>query len=250
MAKTFEALMKAEQEREKRGKLSSVVRPEPFSSSRRPAKLEASSQISNEFQQIRQNICLIDPEGKVKCLMFSSPTQGEGNSTILINFAVTLASGGEKVLIVDSNLRSPSFHHVFGLERENGLTELILGEKSLSSVKKETQFPNLSVITSGKNHSNPSSLFEFKALDIHIGEMKTEMDWVIFDSPPINSFNDSITLASKVDGVIMVVRAETTRAEVAQKAKQRMQASNARILGVVLNKRQFHIPDWLYKRLW
>jgi capsular exopolysaccharide synthesis family protein len=182
--------------------------------------------------------------------MFSSPTQGEGNSTILVNFAITLASDGERVLIVDSNLRNPSFHHIFDLERENGLTELILGEKTLTSVKKETRFPNLLVITSGKNHSNPSSLFEFKALDIHIGEMKTQVNWVIFDSPPINSFNDPVTLASKVDGVIMVVHAETTRTDVALKAKQRMQANNARILGVVLNKRQFHIPDWLYKRLW
>jgi capsular exopolysaccharide synthesis family protein len=249
VAKTYEALMKAEQEREKRSKLSSIVRPEPVPSSRRRARLEISSQILNGLKQIRQNISLMDPEGKIKCLMFSSPTGGEGNSTVLISFALTLVNERERALLVDSNLRNPSFHHMFDLERENGLTELILGEKNFSTVRKETQFHNLSVITCGKNHSNPLSLFESKALDFHIKEMKAQADWVIFDSPPINSFNDSIALGAKVDGVVMVVEAEKTRWEVAEHAKQRVENGRGKILGVVLNKRQFHIPNWLYKRL-
>jgi Mrp family chromosome partitioning ATPase len=79
--------------------------------------------------------------------------------------------------------------------------------------------------------------------------MKTQADWVMFDAPHINSYDDSIALAARVDGVIMVVEAEKTRWEVAEHAKQRVENSNGKILGVILNKRQSHIPDWLYKRL-
>ena len=79
--------------------------------------------------------------------------------------------------------------------------------------------------------------------------MKAEAEWVLFDSPPINSFNDSIALAHRVDAVVMVVEAEKTRWEVAQSAKQRVESGNGKILGIVLNKRRYYIPKFIYKRL-
>ena len=138
---------------------------------------------------------------------------------------------------------------MFNLEKENGFAELILGKVTLKDVIKETLFDNLFVITCGMDQLSPTSVFRSNSLDIRIEEMKRQADWIIFDAPQINAYDDPITLASKVDGVVMVVEAEKTRWQVAQLAKQRIENGKGKILGVVLNKRQFHIPDWLYKRL-
>ena len=253
MAKTFEALMKAEEESQKRRE--KIIALEPRLDIHRPltngreSKLKISPQILEQYRQIKQNIQKTTSGRKIKTLLFLSPSQGEGNSTILINFAITLTLEGEKVLLVDANFKNPSFHHVFDLEKENGLTELALGKVALMDIVKGTSFKNLFVITSGMAHSNPPSIFDSKSFLLHIEEMKTQADWVMFDAPHINSYDDSIALAARVDGVIMVVEAEKTRWEVAEHAKQRVENSNGKILGVILNKRQSHIPRWLYKRL-
>jgi Mrp family chromosome partitioning ATPase len=254
MAKTFEALKRAEEEGRKKLNEGIVRRPLTVD---RGLKLD----VTEEYYRLKQNILGNNSGEKIKALLFSSSTEGEGNSTVLINFAMTLTSGGERVLLVDANLRNPSFHNIFNLERENGLAELVFEKKTLGEVVKQTRFNNLLVITSGtiprelstmdrglysnnrgpgtvdrglSSHDrgpstmdyglfNPCVLFESKSLDSHIAKMKAEAEWVLFDSPPINLFNDSIALASRVDGVVMVVEAEKTRWEVAQSAKQRIE---------------------------
>jgi len=253
MAKTFEALMKAEEESQKRHDKIIAFEPKPDVRKPRTGGEERRFKIYRltweQCGQIKHNILRSTSGKNIKTLLFSSPTQGEGNSTVLINFAMSLTLEGERVLLVDSNLRNPSLHHVFNLEKENGFAELILGRASLKDVIKETLFDNLFVITCGMDHFSPSSVFKSNSLDVRIEEMKTQADWIIFDAPQINTYDDPITLASKVDGVVMVVEAEKTRWEVAQLAKQRIENGRGKILGVVLNKRQLHIPDWLYKRL-
>ena len=79
--------------------------------------------------------------------------------------------------------------------------------------------------------------------------MKLQADWVLFDSPPINVYNDASALAAKMDGVVMVVQAENTRWEVAQSAKKKIKNAKVSLLGVILNRRKMHIPDWAYKML-
>jgi protein-tyrosine kinase len=253
MAKIYEALMKAEEERQK--KPDKIIAFEPKSDVHKPwtggdeRRFKIYRLTWEQCGQIKYNI-LRNTSGKnIRTLLFSSPTQGEGNSTVLINFAMSLAFEGERVLVVDSNLRNPSLHHVFNLEKENGFAELIFGKVALKDVIKETLFDNLFVITCGADQFSPSSVFRSNSLDIRIEEMKRQADWIIFDAPQINSYDDPVTLASRVDGVVMVVEAEKNRWEVAQLAKQRIENGKGKILGVVLNKRQFHIPDWLYKRL-
>jgi capsular exopolysaccharide synthesis family protein len=197
-----------------------------------------------------KHVLLSGSTGKaIKTLMFFSSTEGDGVSTTLINFAITLASEGDKVLLVDANLRNPSLHDPLRVEKKIGLTELFFENKKLEEVVKETPVHNLSVVTGGIPHTNPSSIVESSLLDTLIEQMKTRFDWVLFDSPPINAYNDSRTLATKVDGVVMVVQAEKTRWEVADSARQRMEHDNINILGVVLNKRKMHIPEWAYKML-
>jgi protein-tyrosine kinase len=119
----------------------------------------------------------------------------------------------------------------------------------LNDVIKPTRHKDLSVITGGVSHNNPFSLLGSPSLDSLIGQMELYFDWILFDSPSIHSCDDSRTLAAKMDGVVMVVQAENTRWEVAQDAKERIENEKIKILGVVLNKRKMHIPNWAYKIL-
>lgn len=249
MAKTFEALMKAEKESQK--KLTEVTAFESRPPSRPLQRVEATipKKVKEEYQRIKYNILRLNSGKGIKAILFAGPTEGERNSMVIINFAMMLASEGERVLLVDANLKNPSFHQVFNLQKRNGLAELFLDKSPLENVIQKTRFDNLGVITCGKASSSPSSIFRSPSVGTHIEKMKTQADWILFEAPPIHSAEETVALATKVDGVVMVVEAEKTRWEVAASAKQRIENGDGTILGVVLNNRRLHIPEWIYKTL-
>ncbi|MFH1481093.1 MAG: polysaccharide biosynthesis tyrosine autokinase [Pseudomonadota bacterium] len=269
MAKTFDALKRTEKETGVRSGVPPItpasdrrpeippltVKPEgiKFSPPPLPPKFGKSKDISRtveEYCKMKYRILNYDPDRIIKTILFCSSGKGEGNSTVLLQFAQTLTAEGYRVLLVDANLRNPTLHRLLRLERENGLTELSSGNgKNVTEVMKETALNNLWVITSGSPYPNPAAIFESDFFDPVIDQMKIQADWVLFDSPSLRSSSDSIALARKVDGVVLVVQAEKTRWEVVQESKARLEKSGGRILGVVLNKRRFQIPGWVYKRL-
>ena len=114
---------------------------------------------------------------------------------------------------------------------------------------KRTETEGLFMVTAGSPVANPFSLFESASINAVIESMRNEADWILLTAPPVNAYNDTVALAKKVDGVVLVVEAEQTRWEVAQSAKERLEDARANILGVVLNNRKFHIPGWIYRRL-
>jgi len=254
MSKTFKALQKAETEKRAR------ARPPAMTHTRGGRK--AASHPLEEYRGMKYKILSSRPNQAVRTILFCSSNEGEGTSTVLTNFAMALASEGDKVLLIDANLRHPSLHETFALERENGLIDLLLGKSTVHEVVKKTPFDNLFLITSGTPPPNlsldhgpwtvdpsPSIILKSNPLDSDIEEIKAEADWIFFDCPPVNSSNTSLVLSGKVDGVVLVVEAEKTRWEVAQSARQQIESANGKILGAILNKRRFYIPGWLYKRL-
>lgn len=249
MAKTFEALIKAEKENQISENKVKVLQIKPRPKPHIPVSFKAHPQVVEEYHRMKRTLLATVPDGKLQTILFLSSTNGEGTSTVLKNFAITLASSGDAVLLVDANLRNPSLHDSLNVEKNNGLTELLFDNITFKDAIKKTQVNNLSVVTSGIPPSNPFSLFESKSLDYLIAQMKTQADWVLFDSPPINIYNDASPLATKMDGVVMVVQAENTRWEVAQSAKERIKNAKVNLLGVILNRRKMHIPDWAYKML-
>ena len=213
------------------------------------SKFKDTSLTVEEYRKMKYKILSNGSEKAVKTILFCSSHRGEGNSTVFLNFGQTLAAEGYRVLMVDADLRHPSLHRLFRLEKENGLTDLCFGNSSLENVMKKTMWDNLRVVTGGNAYANPSSVFESEFLGASIEQMKMQGDWVLFDSPPMNSCSDAIALAGKVDGVVLVVESERTRREVALQFKDRLEKSGAHILGVVLNKRKYHVPKWIYRRL-
>ena len=249
MARTYEALLKAQKDHQMTTEEAEVFDLWPDTQYPLSANFRVPPRVAEEYHRMKHLIRSAQPAREIKAVVFSSAKAGEGTTTVLRNFAITLAAGGERVILVDGNLRNPALHNLFNLDKMRGLSDLLLCTKTLADVMKKTEMQNLFVITSGIPHTSPSSLFESKALDSLVGELKGQSDWVIFDSPPINVFNDASALATKMDGVIMVIEAENTRWEVAQNARERIASERIKILGAVLNRRKMYIPEWAYRRL-
>jgi protein-tyrosine kinase len=248
MARTYEALLRARKDKLIFDDLNFFVkelqsRPNIVATTRVPLKCV------EEYHHMKQTIAGLAADREIKVLLFCSSIEGEGTTTVLINFALTMASEGDRVLVVDANLRNPSIHEALNLEQKTGFTDLLLGKAAVADAVKITSAANLSAITCGTHSSNPFALLESNRLPLIIEQLKSLADWVLFDAPPVIACNDAGALAAKLDGVIMVIEAEKTRWEVVNSARQRMENSSGKILGAVLNKRQMHIPDWAYNIL-
>jgi len=206
--------------------------------------------IPEEYQELKSSILI--SEKTIKTLMISSSTRKEGTSTVGVDLAIALARDSNlKILLIDGNLRHPVLHDIFDLEKDNGLCELSLSEIRVEAAIKKTPIPNLAIITSGKDYSDISQIFESKGpeMEIWMKMLKESFDYILFDSTPLNLYPDSLFLAAQVDGVIFVIQAEKTRREVTKKAKERLEKVKANIIGVVLNKKRYHIPQAVYRRL-
>jgi len=203
-----------------------------------------------QYQQLKASLLNRYPDLKHKVIMLVSSTDNEGCTTTAVNLANALASDNKiKVLLIDGNLRSPSVHQAFGLDNKDGFSNVIFGDSDTDQAIKETDKDNLFVITSGSISRYPTSTFKCQGLRPIFDQLKDRFDFIILDAPPVTLYSDSITLCSDVDGVVFVVESEKTRWEIAQEAKERLTAAGARILGGVLNKRKYHIPQAIYKRL-
>ncbi len=206
--------------------------------------------ISGEYERLKNNILSLNSERAVKTIMVTSSVSKEGCSTVVSNLAMTLAKNSSlNVLLIDGNFRHPTLHLAFRVENKTGLSDLILGNVDISEAIKKTNLPNLSVITSGDFRGNPIEVLESINLKGLTVRLEGQFDYIILDSAPINTYADASILASQVDGVILVVHAGRTRWEVVQNAKRQLEMVHASISGVVLNRKKYVIPKFLYKRL-
>ena len=204
---------------------------------------------AEEYKRLQNNIASLLPDVNPRILLFAGVTDGEGNETVVSRFGLNLAALGEKVLLIDAQMREPVLHQFFGIEQIPGTTELLSGRLSLTEVMRRTPLDGLLVIPGGSAVSNPFLAHELDTLCDVTDVMKAFADWIIFSCPSVNTYNDAVALSGMVDGVVLVVQGEKTRWEVAQAAKDRLLQAGANILGVVLNDRRHHIPGWIYKRL-
>jgi len=183
--------------------------------------------------------------GTVLLVTSSQPT--EGKTTTVANLGVSLAQAGKKVLVVDGDLRRPSLHKLFKLQKDIGLTSLLLErEANLQFVAQKTGIENLRVLPSGPVPANPAEVLGFAEMDELIKRLRTMADFVLIDSPPVLSVADTSVLAQKVDGVLVVVEAGLTRTEMFERAVTVLQRVKAHVLGTILTKVGAHRGAYSY----
>jgi capsular exopolysaccharide synthesis family protein len=176
--------------------------------------------------------------------------RGEGVSSVAANLATALARQKDgRVLLVDANFNNPSVHLIFGLPQSPGLTEIFFKGQLDASAIQPSSIKNLNILTSGKNPLDLSVLSESRHFADLLSLWKTEYSFVIFDTSALQGVPAGLSLSPLVDGVILVVEAGRTRWEVARQFIDGLDKTKSNLLGVVLNKREFPIPEWLYRTL-
>jgi capsular exopolysaccharide synthesis family protein len=196
---------------------------------------EPRSAISEAYRTLRTNLDFASLDSALKTLAVTSAGVGEGKSSTLANLAVISAQTGRKVIVVDADLRRPTIHQLFGLKNDTGLTTAMMsGTAQATPPLQATSVEGLSVLTSGPLPPNPAELMGSRRMDEIIAYLAEEADQVFFDTPPVVAVTDAAVLATKVDGVLLVISAGKTRREYARLAVQRLQQINARLVGTVL----------------
>jgi capsular exopolysaccharide synthesis family protein len=203
-----------------------------------------------EYQRIRVWLTGSASRGRaVKTVMVVSCHSGTGTTTTAALLAATLTEGSRlRVLIVDSNFRTPALGRVFNVRSGDGLSNVVEEGLPLETGMRATERSNLSVLPTGRIARFPGEVFEGDAIDQTIGILKEQFDFVIFDAAPVLEFPDAYALAPKVDAVILVVGAERTSVDDAQRAKRAIEEAGGHVVGVILNRQRDYTPR-LLKRL-
>jgi len=175
-------------------------------------------------------------------MLITSAGPEEGKSTVLANLAVTTAQAGRKVILVDCDLRRPTLHNIFNLKNDVGLTTMVVNDAAMESPPlQDTGVENLQLVSSGPLPPNPSELLGSRRMEEIIAAFLERADVVLFDAPPVVAVTDAAVLATKVDGVLLVINAGGTKRDYARAAKARLEKVNANLLGAVLNNVRFDV---------
>jgi capsular exopolysaccharide synthesis family protein len=208
----------------------------------------AKSRISEAYHNLRTSISLSSGTGRPpKVLLVTSSQPVEGKTTTALNLAITLAQAGGKVVLLDCDMRNPRIHRALGLDNSNGMSSFLSGNSDFSPLIQETEIPNLFAVPSGPVPPNPAVLVGSPRLKQSLVLLEQCFDHIILDSPPVLSVADPRTLATAVDGVILVIKGGDTPKAAVQRTKRLLQEVHAHITGALLNNVDIHSADYYYR---
>jgi succinoglycan biosynthesis transport protein ExoP len=221
------------------------------------------SPVAEAYRTLRTNIQFARLERAGKILVVSSPTLQEGKTTTIVNLALTMAQAGQRTLLVGANMRRPSIHRFFGIEREPGLSDILvgglqwrdcirtvadilMGRFEMEDIMAAPGLDNLHIIEAGPIPANPSELLSTPAMAAFLSAVRDEYDIVLLDTPPILPVTDSAIVASQADGVILVYQAGKVGRLVLKRAKVHIENVGGKVWGVVLNDVKTEIAGYAY----
>jgi capsular exopolysaccharide synthesis family protein len=192
------------------------------------------SGIAEAARAVRTNLLFMAPDKPLRTLLITSAAPSEGKTTVACCIAIAMAQTGQRVALVDCDLRRPRVHRIFSKSSRSGVTTALLDEP-LPDEALETVVPNLSVIPSGPLPPSATELFHSERFRRFLRELEQRFDRVIIDSPPINAVTDAVVLSTFVDGTLLVVRGYETTKEAALHGLRTLREVGSKTLGVVLN---------------
>src|SRR5688500_14684438 len=221
------------------------------------------SPVAEAYRGLRTNIQFQRMERGGKVLVVTSPTLQEGKTTTIVNLALTMAQSGQKTLLVGANMRRPSIYRFFGIAREPGLSDILVGNAQwrdcvrgvadilmgrfeMEDIMASPGLDNLHIIEAGPIPGNPSELLSTAAMRDFLQAVSAEYDIVLIDTPPILPVTDSAIVAGQVDGVLLVYQAGKVGRLVLKRAKAHLESARAKVWGIVLNDLQTEISGYTY----
>ncbi len=199
-----------------------------------PVRDTPRSPISEAYRMLQANLRFVSPDKEIKVIVVTSSVPKEGKSSVSANLAVAMTELGQRVLILDGDIRKPFQHHVWQLPNAVGLSDIIVEQAEFRTAVRKVM-PNLDVLTSGAMPPNPAALINSRRMSSLIESLSETYDFVIIDAPPLLMAADALTLGKMADGVLLVARPEVVDSNSAATAKEALQRSNQNVLGLVVN---------------
>lgn len=193
--------------------------------------------ISEQYRTIRNNIHYAANGSKVRSLLVTSPSEGEGKSTTTVNLAVCMAQRGDRVLIIDVHFRNPIINKIFNVQTSPGLSNVLGQQLEIRDAIYNTEVEGLDILPSGQRFYNSTELLDSQLMVDVMAFAAEHYDMVLLDCPAVLGVPDTNALVSKCDGVLLIIKSGKTQQELALEAKRALQFAKANILGVILNKK-------------
>lgn len=193
------------------------------------------SAAAEAYRSLAANLLFAYADRQLQTIGITSASEGEGKSTTVANLAIALAQNGRQVIVVDADLRRPEQHMLFGLGRENGLSDLLRASDADAALSlQDTLSPGVRVLTSGPSPTNPLEALASRRFDQVMALARGQAEFVLVDTPPAGALADAATIAPRLDGMLIVVSAGKTKRDLARRAREQLERVNANLLGVVL----------------
>ncbi len=209
-------------------------------------KLDAHNMFAESIRGVRSAVMFGAAGGKKQVLVVSSAVPGDGKTTFTVNFAATLANAGNRVLLIDADLRRGNIHSYFDKAREPGMTDLLTGKLHWHDVVLHTEVKNLDLITTGTLPPNPGELLISPVTQQFLAEARGEYDHILFDCPPLTGIDDTYCVVSLSDGLLFVIKAGQTSIVFAKNALAAVRQRGTSIIGIVVNGITTDHPAYYY----
>lgn len=193
------------------------------------------SAIAEAARGIRTNLSFMSPDKPFRTLLVTSAAPSEGKTTVACCLAIAMAQAGQRVLLVDCDLRRPRLHRIFGQTNDRGVTTLLLDKTELHSSVHETEVPRLSVLLAGPSCPNPAESLQSNAFQALLEELSKSYDRVIIDSAPVAAVTDAAILSTRVDATVLVIRALASARETVRHGRRALLDVRANLVGAILN---------------
>jgi capsular exopolysaccharide synthesis family protein len=191
---------------------------------------------SEAFRAVRTNVLFSSADDGGRSIAVTSTGPGEGKTVISSNLAIALAQAGQRVLLIDGDMRKPRVHTLLGISQQPGLSNVLVGTVKPSRAMHKTSVPNLWALPAGVSPPNPAELLGAKRFKEFLATVNQFFDWVILDTPPVMAVTDPCVVAHATNGVLFVVGAEMTSRHAAARAIEQLQNAKGRFIGGVLNR--------------
>ncbi len=198
------------------------------------------------FRTLRSNINFSTLDDPPKTILVTSAGAAEGKSMMCANLAVAFAQVGNSVLVLDTDLRRPTQHKLFGADPSVGLTNVLVGELSVEQAIQDTEVENLRILPSGPLPPNPAEMLDSARMNALLEELADEADLILLDSPPAIMLTDALVLASRVDQTLIVAGAGEVTRDAFDEMVRLIRHARGNILGTILNKLKLTASDYYY----
>ena len=226
-----------------------VIPPGPKVSSSSPPPRFSEMVVEKDIR-VYQSLTAVVSDPTRKVIQFIGSREGEGTSTVVREFAkVSATKFGRTVLLLDADRYRPTLHLHFNIHNGCGWQEVVRDNEPIEKALYQIGETRLFVSPSSRNFDSNTRIFNSLPIDVFWKKLKQRFDLILVDSPPATTSTDGLAISSKVDGVVLVVEAEKTRWPVAETVRDRIKNSGGNILGIVLSKRRYYIPEWIYNKL-